>query len=207
MGGSCGTWAVGQVSRQAEDLLLGCCFTGTPHRNLRSEMPHSLASIGARPCLAELQALQALWAHPPLHPRLALLLSNRAAALLSMGRPLRCDGRVSRSGVGAILVTRVSYLLHFSLSQGLSSGLSSSSLLLSSPTPSHLQRTVRLPDGTEVRPRPAARRPAGGDLPQVRGVGRGVCGKERQALLLCPSTGLAQSPASHQPPPPHTHTL
>ena len=35
------------------------------------------------------KALQALWPHPPLHPRLALLLSNRAAALLSQGKPLR----------------------------------------------------------------------------------------------------------------------
>ncbi|PSC71960.1 isogeny subfamily C member 7 isoform A [Micractinium conductrix] len=34
------------------------------------------------------KALQALWPHPPLHPRLALLLSNRAAALLSQGKPL-----------------------------------------------------------------------------------------------------------------------
>jgi tetratricopeptide (TPR) repeat protein len=34
------------------------------------------------------KALQALWPYPPLHPRLALLLSNRAAALLSQGKPL-----------------------------------------------------------------------------------------------------------------------
>ncbi|KAL4440410.1 hypothetical protein ABPG75_003411 [Micractinium tetrahymenae] len=34
------------------------------------------------------KALHALWPHPPLHQRLALLLSNRAAALLSQGKPL-----------------------------------------------------------------------------------------------------------------------
>jgi hypothetical protein len=38
---------------------------------------------------ALLQALHALWPYPSLHPRLALLLSNRAAALLSQGKPLR----------------------------------------------------------------------------------------------------------------------
>lgn len=48
---------------------------------------------------ALLQALHALWPHPPLHARLALLLSNRAAALLSQGKPLRC---------GLLLCSRVS---------------------------------------------------------------------------------------------------
>lgn len=33
------------------------------------------------------QAIKALWPYPALHPRLALLLSNRAAAQLSLGKP------------------------------------------------------------------------------------------------------------------------
>lgn len=39
-------------------------------------------------CDAYTKAVHALWPHPKLHPRLALLLSNRAAALLSLGKPL-----------------------------------------------------------------------------------------------------------------------
>lgn len=41
-------------------------------------------------CICLSQALHALWPYPALHARLALLLSNRAAALLSQGKPLRC---------------------------------------------------------------------------------------------------------------------
>lgn len=46
------------------------------------------------------QALHALWPHPPLHPRLALLLSNRAASFLSQGKPLRCVGGLNGGGAG-----------------------------------------------------------------------------------------------------------
>ena len=36
-----------------------------------------------------MQAIQSLWPYPELHSRLALLLSNRAATLLSLGRPMQ----------------------------------------------------------------------------------------------------------------------
>ena len=41
------------------------------------------------PCFSDcLQAIEALWPYPQLHSRLAVLLANRAAAMLSMSRPL-----------------------------------------------------------------------------------------------------------------------
>lgn len=46
-----------------------------------------LTAHGGASC--RVQAIQSLWPYPELHSRLALLLSNRAATLLSLGRPMQ----------------------------------------------------------------------------------------------------------------------
>lgn len=56
--------------------------------DLRGALARLLPTEVSPVCPPCLQALQALWPHPSLHARLALLLSNRAAALLSQGKPL-----------------------------------------------------------------------------------------------------------------------
>ena len=66
-------------------LHLSTSFPGPPGTST-----HLTAAPPLAPPLLPPQALQALWPYPALHARLALLLSNRAAALLSQGKPLRC---------------------------------------------------------------------------------------------------------------------
>lgn len=113
-----------------------------------------------------LQALHALWPHPPLHQRLALLLSNRAAALLSQGKPLRCEARP----------LGLSYARSWP-SDATATGPRARAAVDPHPCP-WLQRAFRLPDGAEVRPFPHAMRAAGGHLPWVS-ARRGAVGKPR----------------------------
>lgn len=60
------------------------------HSAFPSSAPPSLSlGLSAHCPSRRLQAIKALWPYPALHPRLALLLSNRAAALLSLGKPFQ----------------------------------------------------------------------------------------------------------------------